>query len=523
MGALRVLILEDHQEDAELLVLALHRDGIECDWTRVETRAAYLDALRSQPDIVLSDYSLPGFTAIEALDVLRETGLEIPVIVVTGAMNEETCVGSLRHGAIDYLLKDRLTRLGSAVRHALEEKAVQRSRREAEDASQRLAAMLKGVIDNSPSAIYVKDAAGRYVVANRRLEELLGVEAGATRGQRDADILPTPVAEALASLDPADQHDRTEAREVEFGSDDGRRVYLSSRYPIPIDGQPEAVGGIYTDITRIKRIESDLRGARTELRRQAASLAQDNLDLRELDRIKGEFIESVSHELRTPLSIINGTVEMMLGGDFGDLSEQELDMVSNVERAGHRLYATISDLLTVFEMDRGGFALNIRPVQLADVIKKAVGTLTLMLQRAEITAHVDIAPDLPPVAADGDQIGRVLLNLLTNAIKFSPPGSAVGVTARRQRDQVVVRVRDTGAGIPPSEQAEAFLRFRRGRGALRQATQGAGLGLAISKEIVERHQGWIDLESAENQGTTVTFGLPVAPEQDVVSVPGHHR
>ncbi len=528
MCALRVLMLEDRPDDAELLAMALRRDGLDCEWTRVQTKEAFRSGLGDRPDVVLSDYSLPGFDALEALAIVAESGADVPVIVVTGAMSEETCVESLRHGAVDYLLKDRLARLGLAVKQAVAEQKLRISRRQAEQASRRLGAMLRGVVNNSPSAMFVKDRGGRYLIANGRLEEVLGLPSGSATGRTDSELLPAPVADALSALDRAClEDDLPQQHEEEFGLGANRRVYLSVRYPISgtSDGDSDALGGIYTDITAMKRIESDVRDARAELRHQAAHLEQDNLDLRELGEVKAEFMQSVSHELRTPLSIINGTVEMMLEGDFGRLTPAERAMVSTVEQAGERLHATIIDLLTVFQMDRGGFEVTRRPTQLADVIHRALHTLAPMIASAGVGTVVDIPLSLPLVPVDGDQITRVLINLVTNAIKFSPPDTTITVRARVHSDEIVISVRDTGLGIPKAEQTKIFLRFHRGRSAVQQAIQGTGIGLGISKEIIERHFGWIDLDSDENEGTTITFGLPLAggdaspPDRGEIRIP----
>lgn len=519
MCALRVLMLEDHAEDAELIALALHRGGIECDVTRVQTRDGLLSGLRAGTDIILSDYSLADLNAIEALTIVADQGGEVPVIVVTDAMSEESCVESLRHGACDYVSKGRLARLGPAVTQVLAGRSARAGHRSAEQATQRLALMLREVVKNSPTAMFVKDRHGRYLIANRQLEKMLGLAADSATGRTDQDLLPPRVVEDLAELDRLClEGDRPYQNQEVFGPADDRRFYLSVRYPISTDGGTAgAIGGVYTDITTMRHGESDVRVARAELRNQASHRERDNLDIRELDHVKAQFIQSVSHELRTPLSIINGTVEMMLEADFGHLSPEERDLVAAVEKAGGRLHTTIMDLLTVFQMDRGGFALHARPTQLADVLRRAMHTIAPILADADIRDVLRIPARLPLVSVDGDQITRVLINLVMNAIKFSPEGSTITVSAHQHGREIVVSVRDTGAGIAAAEQNQIFLRFRRGSAALRRSAQGAGLGLAVSKEIVERHGGWIDLESDEEKGTTVTFALPL--DADDASAP----
>jgi signal transduction histidine kinase len=247
------------------------------------------------------------------------------------------------------------------------------------------------------------------------------------------------------------------------------------------------------------------RRAEQALQRQTEQLARSNAELQELDRLKSEFIATVSHELRTPLTSIRGYTEM-LAEDLD--SEDDRRIVSIIDRNGRRLLALIDDLLTFSHIEAGTLMLTRSPVQVADLVGKAVET-TRANAPADIAIRLDVADSLPVLDVDGPQTERVLLNLLSNGVKFSPDGGTVTVTARRDGDEVVVSVADTGIGIPAAEQTRLFTRFFRSAETQRRAINGSGLGLAISKAIVEAHGGWIGVSSAAGAGTTVSFGLPV--------------
>src|SRR5690349_19831996 len=168
---LSVLLLEDNPDDAELLVFELRRAGFKPDWRRVDSRDEFVDALRCAPQIILADYSVPQFGALDALHVLRASHQDIPAIVVSGAMSEEACVDALRQGAVDYLLKDRLTRLGAAVEHALAQQGLITASREHQQ-------RFRAAFDHAPIGMAVTDLDGRVVEVNQALFQMTGLTLG---------------------------------------------------------------------------------------------------------------------------------------------------------------------------------------------------------------------------------------------------------------------------------------------------------------------------------------------------------
>ncbi len=250
---------------------------------------------------------------------------------------------------------------------------------------------------------------------------------------------------------------------------------------------------------------------------QAQSYAQEQemvRKLRELDEAKTDFVSSVSHELRTPLTSITGYLEMLIDGDAGPMTPQQLELLGVVDRNSQRLFVLIEDLLTLSRIESGKLRMARESVDLAAVITDVHKAVLPLLAGRSLALDVDVAADLGTIVGDSGHLERVVLNLLTNAIKFTPDGGRVGIVGRAVDGIVRVSVADNGIGIPEDEQARLFTRFFRSSRAQERAIQGTGLGLAIVKSIVEQHGGSIVVESTPDVGTTVTVTLPVASDPD---------
>jgi PAS domain S-box-containing protein len=517
---MRVLLLEDNPDDAELLVYELTRAGFEPEWTLVDDEAGLRAGLAEGTDVVLADYNLPGFGAIHALRVIITLPDPPPVIVVSGALSEDSCVEAVRRGAVDYLLKDRLARLGPAVEHALAQRRLDHARRRAEAQSREHERRFRAAFDHAPVGMVVTSGDGAVIEANAALLEMTGQALDELRGHSLTDVvlaedrpLITEYVELLYAGGDGDRR-RTPRAETEIVARRGRparELRLVSRtgkvtwtqYSASLIGECRSDNVVHqiADITARRRAEQ-------ALQRQAEQLARSNAELQELDRLKSEFIATVSHELRTPLTSIRGYTEILAEDVNRVFGEEDQRIISIIDRNGRRLLNLIDDLLTFSHIEAGTLVLTYGPVQLADVLDSAVEAVRSTAQPG-LTIRLDIADHLPVVDADGAQIERVMLNLLSNSVKFSPDGGTVTVTARSEPTEVVVSVADTGMGIAEAEQVRLFTRFFRSAEAQRRAINGSGLGLAISKSIVEAHGGWIGLSSTPGAGTTVSLGLPV--------------
>lgn len=268
-----------------------------------------------------------------------------------------------------------------------------------------------------------------------------------------------------------------------------------------------AVGGIIVnvrDVTERVRLAESLKASEERLASQVA-------ELQELHRAKNDFVATVSHELRTPLTSILGQLELLAEGDYGALVGDQEKAVDVVDRNSRRLLVLIEDLLTVARIDSARLQLLPTPTALLPFVEGVRCSVATLAVARPVTLTVDADPCLGIASIDPLQMERALANLLTNAIKFSPPGGLVEFRARQAADGVVFTVADEGIGIPADEQQELFTRFFRSSVANRMAVQGSGLGLVIAKTIVEEHGGTIDLVSAEGRGTTVTVTIPASP------------
>jgi len=242
--------------------------------------------------------------------------------------------------------------------------------------------------------------------------------------------------------------------------------------------------------------------------------------LRELDRAKTDFLSAVSHELRTPLTSISGYLELIRDGDAGEVAPGVDAMLAVVERNTARLKTLIEDLLTLSRIESGTFRVSHADVEVTELVAAVVAALGPAAESGGVALEVRSAQ--PPVLVHGDavQLERVLLNLVSNAVKFTLPGGLVQVRVVRSADEVVLEVTDTGIGIPEAEQSGLFSRFFRATNATDAAIPGTGLGLTIVRSIVEHHGGVLGVVSREGEGTAVTVRLPLLAATGPAAAPG---
>jgi two-component system phosphate regulon sensor histidine kinase PhoR len=240
-------------------------------------------------------------------------------------------------------------------------------------------------------------------------------------------------------------------------------------------------------------------------------------ELRAADKAKSDFISTISHELRTPLTSITGYLEMLQDGLGGPLNENQQMMIDVVDRNSHRLLTLIEDVLTLSRLESGAVRFSHAETEVRSLVSAAVETLLPQIHTNGLLLEVDVAHNCGTVTGDEDQLERVVLNLLNNAVKFTPEGGRLSINAYRQDKTVTISVSDTGVGIPVEEQPHLFSRFFRASTAQESAVQGTGLGLTIVKSIVERHGGNVSLQSAPGVGTTVYVELPATVTTDAMA------
>jgi PAS domain S-box-containing protein len=293
--------------------------------------------------------------------------------------------------------------------------------------------------------------------------------------------------------------------EYRYLARDGRIVWLRDSYTIvrDDDGKPWYTQGFAVDITAAKASER----YREELLRQTQL---QNNRLLELDRMKDELVALVSHELRTPLTSIRGYLELLLdeARDAG-LGATHVDWLNIIDRNAVRLLRLVEDLLLKAQDAAGTIALDRTDVDISAVVEHCIQVGGPVAKARGIALHGE-SEELAPVSGDPVRLGQVIDNLVSNALKFTPPGGRVDVRAYSHEAGIRIEVADTGVGIPEAEQHRLFERFYRTSQAESEAVPGAGLGLSIAKAIVEGHGGAISCRSSDGVGTTLVVELPLA-------------
>lgn len=367
---------------------------------------------------------------------------------------------------------------------------------------------LERILDSCVEAFVAMDEGGMITSWNAAAEKVFGLSKEEALGRRLADtIVPPRYREAHhlgvgRFLTTGEKHVLDHRIEI--------TAWHANGYEFPIElaiwAVRDAVEGwsfnaFVHDITDRKHTEDALRAA-YEHEREAVSR------LRELDVVKSDFVATVSHEFRTPLTNVIGHLEVLTSGDAGELNPAQTRMLEVIGRNSDRLRALIEDLLTISKVEAGVFDLELTTTDLTEVLVAARAAVEPRASRRDHRLELAIAPHLGTIEADPEQLERALVNLLVNGINFTPDGGLIELTAKPEGDHVVIRVRDTGVGIDPAEQGQLFTRFFRGTFAIREAVQGAGLGLAITKTIVEGHGGEIAVDSVVGAGTTFTIRIP---------------
>jgi len=249
---------------------------------------------------------------------------------------------------------------------------------------------------------------------------------------------------------------------------------------------------------------------RDEFGRLAASFQSMARQLKELDKLKAEFLSIASHELKTPINVILGYVQLMVEGVYGPVNEHQKEIMRTVESQAKSLARLTKSLLDIGRFDAGGGTVSPRPIELRALLAELEKAFRVLAEQRGVALQVTWGDDAPhEVQWDPDRMSEVLGNLLANAVKFTPSGGHVSLRVDKAGDGVVIEVRDTGAGIPPDQLPHIFEKFYQADNQESASQRGTGLGLAIAKGIVEAHKGTITVESTPGVGTVFTLVLPL--------------
>jgi len=493
---LRVLILEDVDADAELLLYELNRNGFEPDWQRVDSEADFLAHLRPGLDVILADHTLPQFDALRALHCLKERGLDVPFILVTGTLGDEKAVECIKQGAADYILKDRMARLGPAIEQAMEQRRLRLESAQALEELRRTDAMLQALIQASPLAIVVIDRACQVVVWNATAERLFGWKSEEVIGQMlpiiPADQRATFFAD-VASEFAGEQRNNLEVLRLHKN---GALVDVTL-WTAPLrNSQGEIVStlGMFADATRRRQLEQQFQQAQK---------------MESIGRLAG----GVAHDFNNLLTVISGFSEMMLGS----LPENTLAGrgIREIRKASERAALLTRQLLAFSRRE------IIAPVDLdPNALVRDMDKMLRRLIGEDIDLICVLDPSLAPVRADPGQFEQILMNLTINARDAMPQGGQITVQSRNvpaaeitalgrkppASDYVLFSVADAGTGMSAEVKAHIFEPFF----TTKEPGKGTGLGLATVYGIVTQNQGFIEVDSEPGLGSTFRIYWPAA-------------
>ena len=496
MNVIQILHLEDSVIDADLIRARLAKEGLRPQIHRVDGQAEFVEALRGRRhELILADYSLPGFDGLEALELARRHAPDTPFLFVSGVIGEEVAIESLKRGATDYVLKHRLERLGPAVKRALTENRERIDRRKAEaalrDSERRHRLTLDSVRDY---AILTMDTEGRVTGCNAGAERVLGY--------RDDELIGQPMSvfhtlEDVGAGVPRRELDRAGARGA--GDDerwhvrkDGSRFWGSGLVMPLLDeaGQLQGFTKVVRDMTDRKQAEEAMK---------------------EADRRKDEFLAMLAHELRNPLSAIHNASQLSRRPELPpDKLKWTQDVIAHQVR---HLAHLVDDLLDVSRITRGKIRLRLEPLDLASTLARAVDTARPSIDDRGHRLEISLEPGPLRVMGDPVRLEQVFVNLLANAAKYTEPGGRIELIARRDGPGFLrVAVKDDGIGIDPAMLPRVFDLFAQVDHSLDRTQGGLGIGLTIARRLVDLHGGTIRADSdGPGLGSEFTVTLPSAP------------
>jgi len=477
----RILLVDDDTAllDALPEALRLRMNGIQIDTS--ETAVDALERIKQTDyDAIVSDVKMPGMDGLALLHEIRELRPSTPTLMITGHGERELAVQALRGGAYDFVQKpiDRDYFIASLER-AIQRRVLDRQVEEQRLALERHARVLEHVDDG----VFLVDEEGVIRHWNPAAEAITGIGSPEALGRRVEETLPGW--EAVAPLIPVASVPRpgsVEAKVVplEF---DGRELWLS------ISGVTFSDGVVYA----------------------FRSLTEE----RALEELKGEFIATVSHELRTPLAAIYGSAQTLLREDIELDESGQKRLLDVIAQESERLSRIADDILFANKLDSGQFVLGEKRIDLLALAREVVDQMrACFASRDDISIDLAVPATIDSLVGDSDKLRQVLINLIDNAVKYSPDGGRIDVAVEARDGGVRISIRDEGIGIAPLEQRRIFGKFYRVDPALTRGVGGTGLGLYICRELVRRMEGRLSVRSEEGKGSTFIVELPVQAAGD---------
>jgi PAS domain S-box-containing protein len=500
-SSLKVLVVEDSEDDAQLLLRELKRGGYVVQHQCVESADEMSRLLKEESwDLVISDYSMPRFTALQALETLKASGLDLPFIIVSGTIGEDMAVSAMRAGAHDYLLKGKLKKLIPVIQRELREGQERAGRRRADEALRQTEERYRDLVENARDIIYEHDLDGNYTSSNKAGEQITGYSTAEALQLNVAQIVaPEFLEKAKEMIRRKLAGESVTAYEVELIAKDGRRVAVEVNTRLVFhNGVPIGVQGIARDVTERKLLEEQLRQSQ------------------KLEAV-GQLAGGVAHDFNNLLTVIGGYTEILLRRVPPD--DPQRRNLKEIKEASDRATSLTRQLLAFSRkqvLQPRVFALNTVVADLEKMLRRMIGE--------DIEFRTNLRAGSGNVKADPGQIEQVVMNLVVNARDAMPSGGKLTIetdnvdldeTYARQHisavagPYVLLAVSDTGMGIDEQTRKHIFEPFF----TTKETGKGTGLGLSMVYGIVKQSGGNIWVYSELCAGTTFKIYLPRVDER----------
>lgn len=483
-----ILVIDDDASIRDGCVLILTKQGFVVDTAL--NGAAGLDMIRQkQYALLLLDLKMPGLSGIEVLERIQHLAPELLVIVITGYATVEAAVDAMKRGAYDFISKpftpDQLRIVVNRAITKMELENEARVLREEREKSLRDIATekskLRVIVNALVDGVLVINRENHIVLNNPAAAQLLGKTMESIVNKplehcikdKDLSILPHMVSELQTKNLSAI------CREITLPSDAELHLRI---HACPIKAEDEILGTVF--------------------------VLQDISYLKKLDRMKSDFIAMVSHELKAPLTAIQQQIFTIAEGLLGVVTEKQNEALSRIKIRIDNLLTLIKNLLDLSRIEAGQIVQCKEPLQLNDIAQKVVELLSPQAAKKNIALHLKKAKNLPLIDADPNNMEEIFINLVSNALHYTPEGGHIVIKTGRQGEYVTIAVQDTGIGIKKEDIPRIFDKFYRVQSDQTRMVSGSGLGLSIVKGIVEAHFGKIDVVSQVGKGTTFTVSLP---------------
>jgi len=511
-NAVKILILEHDPTDIELLQYELKKGGIVYTPHVVQTEEDYIQALHNfDPDIILSDFSLPSYNGVLAFEEKQRICKQVPFIFVSGTVGEERTIELIKDGVTDYVLKDKMFTLSTKVSRALKEARERQDKQKAERKLINSEKYLRSIINNNADGIALMsdDMAITYISPN--CKKILGFTPEELIGPFRMDLIHPDDRQLLAAIyNEATRNPQSKKLlQYRIKKKDGAYIWTEANYSNHLqDADINAVILNYRDITEKKLIEDQIRQLNTELEERVASRTAELVDA---NQQLEAFSYSVSHDLRSPIRSIYGFAQILERKYKNTLDEEGLELLSVIRTSTAKMQQLVEDLLAFSRLGKKNISRSL--IHKQSLVQNIWNTIN---DGSETVPHLILKP-LPDACGDEPLLTQVWVNLLSNAVKYSSKSDnpIVEVGAEDIGDEIVYYVKDNGAGFDMRYADKLFTVFQR----LHEASEfeGTGVGLAIVKRIIEKHNGRVWAEGKINKGAAFYFALPKMPQHHLIT------